>query len=131
MNTFAGSVTFEWRVDLSKLSYKKMIIDSENTTVFVFWDTKIENSKELIEEFETYGVITSHDFSLSTEDNMKILNTDFDIEWLYEQASFEWLEVDIRDISERFLDAFEVISVREAEESIKFGNRIVKVDFIY
>jgi hypothetical protein len=26
---------------------------------------------------------------------------------------------------------FEVICVREAEESIRYGNRIVKVDFIY
>ncbi|QFR39365.1 hypothetical protein A9Q91_03980 [Candidatus Gracilibacteria bacterium 28_42_T64] len=131
MNTFAGTITFEGGVDVSKMNCKKLVVDGENTTVFVFGDTKIENSKDLVEDFETYGEMISHDLSISTEDNMNILNTDFDAEGLYELASFEGLEIDIRDISERFLDAFEVISVREAEESKKFGNRIVKVDFVY
>jgi len=131
MNTFAGTITFEWEVDLSKINCKKLVIDWENITVFIFWDTKIESSKEFIDDFESYWKIISHDISISTEDNINLLNTDFDMEWLYEWASFEGLEVDIRDISERFLDAFEVISVREAEESTKFWNRIVKVDFVY
>ena len=131
MNKFAGTITFEWKVDISKINYKKLEIDAKNTIVFVFWDTKIENSDDLLKDFENYWEIISHDISISTEDNMNILNIDFDSEWLYELASFEWPEVDMRDILERFLDTFEVISVREAEESIKFWNRIVKVDFVY
>jgi len=49
-----------------------------------------------------------------------MLNTIIEPEGVYEMTSFESPEIDIRSISSRFLDSFEVISVREAEESEKF-----------
>ena len=62
---------------------------------------------------------------------MVMLNNEVDKDGLYEVASFESPEMDMRNIVERFQDSFEVICVREAEESEKFGNRIIKADFIY
>ena len=131
MNTFAGTITFEWKIDTKKIQEKYFVVQWENTTVFLFGKTKIEDSEEFIKNFEALGNIIEYDISLSTEDNMNILNTDFEKDGIYECVSFEGAEVDIRDIMKRFMDEFEVISVREAEESEKFGNRIVKVDFVY
>jgi hypothetical protein len=62
---------------------------------------------------------------------MRMLNNEFEKDGLYEVASFESPAADLRDIVDRFQDSFEVICIREAEESEKFGNRIIKVDFIY
>ena len=49
-----------------------------------------------------------------------MLNNEVDKDGLYEVASFESPEMDMRNIVERFQDSFEVICVREAEESEKF-----------
>lgn len=134
MNTFSGTMSFLGEIDTSKIQEKHLVITSEettNTTLFVFGKTEIEDSDDLVKYFwELWEVICS-DFSISTEDNMAILNTDFDKDWVYEVASFESAEINFRDIAQRFQDSFEAICVREAEESEKFGNRIIKVDFIY
>lgn len=131
MNKFVGTLTFTWKVDVEKINFKKLVIAWENTTLFLFWETEIDNSEALFQYFGGFWELVNYDISLDTEDNISMLNTIIEPEGVYEMTSFESPEIDIRSISSRFLDSFEVISVREAEESEKFWNRIIKVDFIY
>ncbi len=134
MNKFAGTLTFTGEVEVNKIQDKHLVIksqDSQYTTVFLLGNTKHETSEELIKSYNNIWELFAYDISISTEDNMTILNNEIDKEGLYEVASFESSEADLRDIIERFQDSFEVMSVREAEESEKFGNRIIKADFIY
>ncbi len=133
MNKFAGTLTFTGAVEVNKIQDKHLVVksqDSQYTTVFLLGNTKHETSEELIKSYNIWELF-AYDISISTEDNMTILNNEIDKEGLYEVASFESSEADLRDIIERFQDSFEVMCVREAEESEKFGNRIIKADFIY
>lgn len=52
-------------------------------------------------------------------------------EGVYEIVSFEGKDVDFDEICERFGETDSVMVVREAEVSKLYGNRIVKVEFIY
>ena len=134
MNTFSGTITFTKEIDVSKIKDKHVIVESmqsESFTVFMFGKTKIDSSEALIESYKALWDIEAYDMSISTEDNINILNTDYEKQGLYEVAAFEWPEVDYKDIIGRFEEMFEVICVREAEESNRYGNRIVKVDFVY
>lgn len=133
MNKFAGTLTFTGEVEVNKIQDKHLVVksqDSEYTTIFLLGNTKYKTSEELIKSYNIWELY-AYDISISTEDNMTILNNEIDKEGLYEVASFESSEADLRDIIERFQDSFEVMCVREAEESEKFGNRIIKADFIY
>ncbi len=133
MNKFAGTLTFTGEVEVNKIQDKHLVVksqDSEYTTIFLLGNTRYETSEELIKSYNIWELY-AYDISISTEDNMTILNNEIDKEGLYEVASFESSEADLRDIIERFQDSFEVMCVREAEESEKFGNRIIKADFIY
>lgn len=134
MNTFSGTISFKTKIDTSKLQDKHVTVESAESdifTLFIFGQTKLASSEEIIKSYEKFGEIFSYDISISTEDNIAILNTDYEKDGLYEVAAFEWPEIDYKDIIGRFDEMFEVICVREAEESEKFWNRIVKVDFIY
>ena len=133
MNKFAGNITFKWNPDIKSIKDKHIenISEEGDKTLFIFWKTEISSSEELENSFSGIWEILYSDISISTEDNISILSDSIDKEWLYESVSFEWPWVNFNDIQSRFLDNFEVISVREIEESEKFWNRIVKVDFIY
>ncbi len=74
--------------------------------------------------------LKNYDISISTEDKMDIINSTYS-EWVYELATFEWEQVDFEEINSRFCDFEEVVSIREAEISEKFWNKVVKVDFVY
>ncbi|MDA7494834.1 hypothetical protein N8455_00670 [Candidatus Gracilibacteria bacterium] len=134
MNNFAGTFTFLGKIDLTKIQDKHLIIpcdETENTNIFVFGKTKLDSIEELVKSYGEYGELDAYDVSISSEDNMTMLNNEIDKEGVYEVASFESANINLRDITQRFQDSFEVICVREAEESEKFGNRVIRVDFIY
>lgn len=134
MQNYSWTVTFKTSIDTKKIQDKHLLIETEEsdfTTIFIFGKTKLETSDELIDQFKTLWELEAYDISISTEDNMTMLNNEFEKDGLYEVASFESPAADLRDIVDRFQDSFEVICIREAEESEKFWNRIIKVDFIY
>ncbi len=134
MNNFAGTLTFRWQVVLNKIQEKYLVSksdDSHNTTVFIFGKTLSETSEEILKEYANVWELYAYDISISTEDNMTMLNNEVDKEGLYEVVSFESPVADIRNVVERFQDSFEIISIREAEESEKYGNRVIRADFIY
>lgn len=134
MNNFAGTLTFTGKIDSSKIQEKHLINtsdDSENTTIFLFGKTKSESTEEILKQYADIWELYAYDISISTEDNMTMLNNEVEKEWLYEVVTFESAVADMRNIVERFQDSFEIICIREAEESEKFWNRIIRADFIY
>jgi hypothetical protein len=104
---------------------------ADTFTAYVFGKTQVTDGDELIKQFEELGELESYDVSFSLEDKMVLLNDSFDKSGVYESAFFEGPEVSYEAILDRFQETYEVISVREVEESELFGNRIVKVDFVY
>lgn len=132
MNIFSWNITLEGnrKIDLD-FDYIESLSKTWNKVIFVFWETKLETSSEVLDLLKkSLWSTIAHDISISSEDNIDILNSTYE-EWIYELASFEWEEVSFDEIVDRFKDFEEVVSIREAEVSQKFGNRIIKVDFVY
>lgn len=132
MNIFSWNITLDGnkKIDLD-FDYVESLSKSWNKIVFVFWETDLKNHWELVAMFEkTLWPIVGHDLSISSENKIDILNWTYE-EWIYEIASFEWEEVSFEEIIDRFKDFEEVVSIRESWISEKFGNKKIKVDFVY
>jgi len=132
MNIFAWNITFPKDKEFDfEFDFLEIQNNTENKTIFVFGETELTTSEELINMFESkVWELFDFDISISTEDNMEILWEWYD-DWVYEVSSFEWADTSYEEILERLWDVEEVICIREGEISAKFGNRIIKVDFIY
>ena len=133
MNTFAWNITLKWNRVIKDIDfdYIENLSISWDKVIFIFWDTELKTSLEVVKMLEEkLWEFKNHDISISTEDKLEIVWWDYE-EWVYELASFEWEQVDFKDILDRFTDFDGVISVREAEISTRFWNKVVKVDFVY
>jgi len=132
MNIFAWNITFPKDKEFDfEFDFLEIQNNTENKTIFVFGETELTTSEELINMFESkVWELFDFDISISTEDNMEILWEWYD-DWVYEISSFEWADTSYEEILERLWEVEEVICIREGEISAKFGNRIIKVDFIY
>ncbi len=133
MNLFAWNFTVKWStvINLLEYDYIESFTKTWDKNIFVFWKTNSETSKDKIKFFEDkFGELLNYDISIETEDKIEILSWEYE-EWIYELVSFEWEQVDFKEIKARFEDIQEVISVREAEISKRFWNRVIKVDFVY
>ena len=132
MNTFAWNITLvgNKKIDLD-FDFIENISKNGDKVIFVFWETEIETSSELLKMFEAkLGAFKNYDLSISSEDNIEIIWESYE-EWIYELATFEWEEVSFDEIFDRFKDFEEVVSIREAEDSERFWNKKIKVDFVY
>jgi len=135
MNKFAWSIVYEWLLTdelLDELEYTchPTYLESWNTCLLIFWNTKQESSASLEKELSTLGSILSVDLSIEAEDKIMLLNKQ--IEWdVYETVAFEGIEICYEELIERFWESYEAVAIREAETSSKFWNRVVRVDFIY
>jgi len=133
MNLFAWNITIDWKtvVNLLEYDYIESFTKDWNKNIFIFWETNHKTSEEKKKFFEDkFGKLITYDISIETEDKIEILSWEYE-EWIYELVSFEWEQVDFKEIKERFSEVEEVISIREAEISSKFWNRVIKVDFVY
>lgn len=133
MNTFAWNIVLKWNnvIKWIDFDYVENISLNWNKVLFVFWDTELKTSKELEKMLkEKLWEILFFDIGVSSEDKITILWDKYE-EWVYELTSFEWEQVNFEEIVDRFSDFEWVISVREAEISNKFWNKVVKVDFVY
>ena len=133
MNKFAWNITLDWNPSVSKVDfdYIENLSKNWNKVLFVFWETELNSSEELITMLkDKLWEMLNHDISISTENKLNIVWESYE-EWLYELASFEWEEVDFAEIVDRFVEVEEVVSIREAEVSKRFWNRVIKVDFVY
>lgn len=132
MNKFAWTLTFRWVVNLEEVENNLLEIETSewDTVVYVHGDTVMETSEALLDSFKKYWEILNYDLSISSEDKLAILSDDF-WEGIYELASFEWVSVTYDEILDRFNEIYEVLSIREGEVSKNYGNKIIKVDFVY
>lgn len=132
MNIFAWNITLvgNKKIELD-FDFIENISKNWDKVIFVFWETEIETSSELLKMFEEkLGTLKNYDLSISSEDNIEIIWESYE-EWIYELATFEWEEVSFDEIFDRFKDFEEVVSIREAEDSERFWNKKIKVDFVY
>lgn len=132
MNIFSWNITLKGNKSINlDYDYIESLSKNGDKTIFIFWETELKTSKELIEMFkEKLWELNYYDLSISTEDKIEVINVAYE-EWIYEVATFEWEEVSFEEIMDRFADFEEVISIREAEESERFWNKKIKVDFVY
>ncbi len=133
MNIFAWNVTLKWNKAISWLDfdYIESLSKTWDKVIFLFWDIDFKTSDEVVKMLkEKLWELKNYDISISTEDKMDIINGTYS-EWVYELATFEWEQVDFAEISDRFSGFDEVVSIREAEVSTRFWNKVVKVDFVY
>ena len=134
MNTVVWTITVEWKDQISEdfdFDIVPSLSTNWNITIYFFWETEIKNSKDFIKDSEKYlWKILHSDISISSEENVFLDPFDFE-EWVYEVASFSWEQITFWEIKKRFEWNEEVISIREAEVSEKFWNKVIKVDFIY
>lgn len=132
MNIFSWNITLKGNKSINlDYDYIESLSKNGDKTIFIFWETQLKTSKELIEMFkEKLWELNYYDLSISTEDKIEVINVAYE-EWIYEVATFEWEEVSFEEIMDRFADFEEVISIREAEESERFWNKKIKVDFVY
>ena len=130
MNIFAGNFSVVKETQLPELDLD--IIQTWARSYFIMGaDEEISSSegvKKLIEKY--FGEVETIDISIEWEDELEIISSEYE-QWVYERVSFEWPQTSFWDILERFAESAEVICVREAQDSLKYGNRIIKADFIY
>lgn len=134
MNLVIWNITFVWNLKIPE-SFDFDVIENINKNwnknIYIFWETLLDNSKDFISMCEKeIGKIDNYDISISTEDKLELFPYDFE-EWLYELVSFEWEEVNFEEIKNRFLEHDAIFSIREAETSKRFWNRVIKVEFVY
>ncbi len=129
-NTFVWNITCTEPIQETD-TYEFDIIPAWEKTYFVMWEIDISSSEEVLEYFKKeFWEIEFHDISISTEDELEIWGQDYE-QWVYEVVSFQGPEVDMEGICKRFEGTQEVISIRQAEPSERFWNRVIKVDFLY
>lgn len=130
MNIFAGNFSIQEEVEIPDIDFD--IIKTSSTSFFIMGaDETIWDSKSL-ETFlkDQFWNLLSIDMSIESEDRVEILSPEYEGE-VYECVSFEWPNVNFEDILERFVETPEAICVREAQESKKYKNKLIKVDFLY
>ncbi len=134
MNRFAWNITLNWnKVVPQEFDYEFIESLSKiwDKNLYIFWETNFKSSKDLVQYLEnTFWKLKDFDISISTEDKIVLMDYDYE-EWIYELASFEWEFTDFNEIKERFLDHEAIFSIREANISNKFWNKIIKCDFVY
>lgn len=133
MNVFAWNITLKSNKKITWIDYDYVenLSKDWSKVLYIFWETDLKTSGDLIELFSSkLWELLNYDISISTEDKIEILHSTY-AEWVYELASFEWEETTFEEILERFSDFDEVVTIREAEISNKFWNRVIKVDFVY
>ena len=134
MNRFAWNITLNWnKVVPQEFDYEFIESLSKiwDKNLYIFWETNFKSSKDLVQYLEnTFWKLKDFDISISSEDKIVLMDYDYE-EWIYELASFEWEFTDFNEIKERFLDHEAIFSIREANISNKFWNKIIKCDFVY
>jgi hypothetical protein len=134
MNNFAWNLTVKWNIVIPKtfdFDYIESLSLNWDKNLYVFWETKINKSDELMAFFvDILWELKNYDISISSEDNIEIMPYDYEA-WIYEVVSFEWEQINFKEIKNRFLEHDAIFSIRESEDSVRFWNKIIKVDFIY
>ncbi|RAL55770.1 hypothetical protein BLD25_03810 [Candidatus Gracilibacteria bacterium GN02-872] len=131
MNKFAGNITLKGSPEVElDFDFVESLAKDGNKNIFFFGETELSSSKEIIDSFRENFEILHYDISIESEHKIEIIGESYE-EGIYELATFEGAEVSFEEIFERFSGVDEVVCVRESEISKKFGNKKIKVDFVY
>lgn len=130
MNIFAWNFSLEEKIMTPDIDFD--IMQTGEKSYFIMWaDESIMSSTDAVAFLEKhFWKLQSHDISIEWEDELEIISSEYE-DGTYECVSFQGPQVTFHDVLERFADSTDVVVVREAEDSILYGNRIIKVDFIY
>lgn len=130
MNIFAGNFSLEEKTETPELDFD--IVQTGEKSYFIMGAEEwLDSSAQVVSFIERYfGRLSTHDISIEWEDNIEIISSEYEV-GAYECASFEWPSVEFDDILGRFAGSSEAIAIREAEDSKIYGNKIVRVDFLY
>lgn len=134
MNKIAWSILFEKQIDfvIEDLFFVETSNSDWTFNYFLYWKTYINTSLEMISKLEKMAWIKSinYDISISTEDSLEIYQ-EIKIDWIYTITSIEWAAENFDSVVSKFSDSSPyIISIREAESSNKFWNRIIKIDIV-
>ena len=134
MNLVLWNITLKWNKVIPR-SFDFDIIETLwktwNKNIYFFGETEIKSSAEFMEYLQKeMWEILNFDFSISSEDKIEFLPYDYE-EKIYELVTFEWEDIDFKEIVEKFKDSDSIFSIREAWISEKFWTKIIKCDFIY
>ena len=130
MNIFAGNFSIKKDVEVPEIDFDIIKISPGNFYI-MGGSEEMENSEHVLEFIESiFWKTLSYDISIDTEEEVEILSSEYE-DGCYECVSFEWPNVVISDIIERFADSGEVACVRESKTSERYGNKIVKADFLF
>jgi len=125
--TFSKKISFEEK----NINYLQISNFENEFSYFIIWELKISWEDDLINYFKKKAEIIDLDISYSKEDKIQFFVDKLPKEWKYELVSFEWELVNFEEIIERFEENYEIVTIREAEYSDKFWNKIIKAEFIY
>ncbi|MDD2565703.1 MAG: hypothetical protein PHZ26_01910 [Candidatus Gracilibacteria bacterium] len=131
MNTLAGSITFNGSIELENFSLNYVLNKTKNgvSNIFVYGDTELESSKEVVEciRGKIIGEILCFDISISTEDKIKLFTTAKKLKYILKSIQGDNIDFDnvLAGLNEP-----NIISVREAEDSKIFGNKVIKIDYL-
>lgn len=130
MNIFAGNFSLKEKTQTPELDFD--IIQTWDKSYFIMWaDEELKSSEHVVSFIGNYfWELATYDISIEWEDKLEVISSEYEI-WAYESVTFEWPWVDFDDILERFADSSEAISIRQAGKSKTYGNKIIKVDFMY
>ena len=133
MKLFAGTLFFENTLPeiLPDLDIDMLKI-SERGLYVMWWLEEGQSLEDICNLMrQTFWEIQTQDISCEDDgDEIEILLEEFE-HWVFESVSFEGSEVNFEAILERFTESDTVICVREAEVSRRYGNKVIRVDFLY
>lgn len=134
MHKTAWNITFEQQInfEIKDLYFVESFNPIWTYTYFFYWKTYIKTSIELLQELEKTAWVKyiNQDISISTEDDLEIY-TDKKVEGVYTMISIEWSKEDFKSVLDKFKNSSSfIVSIRESQNSPRFGNRIIKVDIV-
>jgi hypothetical protein len=134
MHKTAWNITFEQQInfEIKDLYFVESLNPIWTYTYFFYWKTYIKTSIELLQELEKIAWVkyVNQDISISTEDDLDIY-IDKKADWVYTVISIEWAKETFKTVVDNFKDSSPfIVSIRESENSPRFGNRIIKIDIV-
>ncbi|MDD3303246.1 MAG: hypothetical protein PHN31_06845 [Candidatus Gracilibacteria bacterium] len=134
MNKTAGNITFEQKVkiDIENIFCVETINLDGTYNYFFYGKTYDNTSQEILEKLEHSAKVKSvnHDISISTEDKIDVYFNE-QIKGVYTIISIEGKEETFESVLEKFSESSDfIVSIRETENSPRFGNRIIRIDIV-
>ena len=132
MKLFAWTVFFRSPIPETLPDLDIDILKISSNGLYIMWGLEDGQTLEDVLSSLTSAlwVLSYTDISSEENDQLEIMLDKLE-SWVFESVRFEWPEISFDVVIERFSESDEVLCVREAEASHKFGNKVIRVDFMY